>query len=196
MDQAQFMEIEDITILEALGSPTRLRILRHMQQPASVKEVAGKLGVPTTRLYYHVNLLEEAGVVVVVETRKVGAMVEKLYQVAALGFRPSPKLAHGEHEPHELAKMTAGVVLDGARVDAEEALTAHFAAVRAGEDPPKRGILGRSVAAMTAEQAKAFAEKLQKLIEDEFDIHDEPDGQEYAVTHVFFPLAGSGEGGS
>lgn len=193
MKPLEYMEVEDIEVLEVLNNPVRIRILRHLQEPRSVKEVAERLDVPTTRLYYHFNLLEEAGIVAVVETRKVGAMLEKVFQVTAQGFRPSAKLARGNYEPHELAKITAGVVLDGARVDAEEALTDHFASVRAGEEAPRKGLFGRSVAFVTAEQAETFSEKLKKLIEEEFDTLEEPKGREYGLTYVFFPLAGTGE---
>jgi len=193
-EQAEFMEIEDIEVFEVLNNTTRFRIIRYLEEPRSIREVAELLDVPTTRLYYHFNLLEEAGIISVVETRKAGAMLQKVYRSNAKGFRPSPKVAQGDHEPHELAKITAGVVLDGARVDAEEGLTEHFARVRSGDDEAKLpGSIGRSLTFMTEEQAKTFTEKLKKLVEEEFETEEEGDGRPYGFTFVFFPLAGSGE---
>lgn len=187
------MEIDDIEVFEVLNNPLRFRILRRLAEPKSIREVAEELGVPPTRLYYHVNLLEEAGVVSVVETRKVGAMLQKVYQTKAKGFRPSPKLSQGDHEPRDLAKAAAGVVLDGARVDAEEALTGYFARVRGGDsDAEAPGSIGRSLAFFNPARAKEFSKKLEKLISEEFgEEEDEEDGAEYSFTFVFFPLAGA-----
>ena len=192
-EPADILEIDDIEVFEVLNNPTRFRILRLLQEPRSVKDVADHLGVPPTRLYYHFNMMEEAKVIRVTETRKAGAMVQKLYQVTAKGFRPSPAIARGGYDPHEMAKITAGVILDGARVDAEEALTEHFARLRAGSDEKIGGLLRRSLAYMTREQAVEFADRLAKFVEDEFDVHDDGDGDEYGLTLVFFPLAGAGE---
>jgi predicted transcriptional regulator len=194
VEPVEYMEIEDIEVFEVLNNTTRFRIIRYLEEPGSIREVAELLDVPPTRLYYHFNLLEEAGIIEVVETRKAGAMLQKIYQSCARGFRPSAKMAQGDYEPHELAKITAGVVLDGARVDAEEGLTEHFARIRSGNDSKLPGSFGRSLAFMTEEQAEAFSEKLKVLIEEEFDTHDRGDGRAYGFTFAFFPLAGTSEG--
>lgn len=185
------LEVEDIGLFEVMNNPVRFRIFRNLQEPRSVKEVAELFGVPPTRLYYHFNLLEEAGVISVVETRKAGAMLQKVYQVKAKSFRPAPSMARGDHEPAELARITAAVVLDAARVDAEEALTRHFAAVRAGATQEMAGVLTRSVAAMSVERARAFGKRLYDLIETEFE-DDEEDGEVYGLSLVFLPMSTTG----
>lgn len=189
-DQLEFMEVDDPAVFEILNNTTRMRILRYLENPHSIREVAEMLDVPVTRLYYHFNLLEEAGIIAVVETRKVGAMLQKVYRAVAHGFRPSSQLAKGDREPHELAKITSGAVLDGARVDAEEGLTRHFQEQRDGVDRETPGTLGRSIAFMTDEQALAFKSRVLELLE-EFDGLDESQGRPYGFTYVFFPLAGS-----
>lgn len=194
MEQLDYLEVDDIEVFEVLNNPIRFRILRELIEPASVREVAESLDVPPTRLYYHVNLLEEAGVIAVVETRKVGAMMQKVYQSRARGFRPSSQLALSDHEPQELARITAGVVLDGARVDVEAALTKHFSRLKAGEKESVHGAFGRTVAFFTEEEAEEFAEKLNRFIQDEFDPNDRSEGREYGLTFAFFPLAGTQDG--
>jgi DNA-binding transcriptional ArsR family regulator len=190
-EPTEVLEIDDIEVFEVLNNPTRFRILRLLKEPRSVKEVADHLGVPPTRLYYHFNMMEEANVIRVTETRKSGAMLQKFYQVTAKGFRPSPAMAHGEHEPHELAKIAAAVVLDGARIDAEEALTEHFTRVRSGIEERVGGSLRRSLAFMTRDQAIEFADRLEAMIAEEFEVHEDGDGEEYGLTVALFPLAGS-----
>lgn len=195
MEQLEYLEVDDIEVFEVLNNPLRVRILRELMEPASVREVAEALDVPPTRLYYHVNLLEDAGIISVVDTRKVGAMIQKVYQTRARGFRPSPSLPLSDHEPHELARIAAGVVIDGARVDAEEALTGHFERLRGGgADNSLHGAFGRTLAFFTKEEAEAFVEKLRRFIEEEFDSDDRKEGKEYGLTFAFFPLARMPEG--
>ncbi len=189
-----YLEIEDIEVFKALNNPTRFRILRQLTEPRSIREVAETMGVPPTRLYYHFNMLEEVGAIRVVETRKVGAMLQKVFQVVARGFRPSPKLIEGDHSPHELAKIGAGVVLDGARVDAEEALTKYFQDLVENGETEMSGSIGRTVAFFTREEAEEFEEKLEEWLGENFGRGDRVEGIEYGFTHVFFPIAGSTPG--
>lgn len=191
-------EIEDLRVLEAMNNPTRLRILTQLTQPHSVKEVAKVLQLPPTRLYYHVNALEKVGVIRVVETRKVGAMVEKLYQVVATHFRPGPKIADGIEDFEWAADVMAGAVLDGARLDAISALSSHLSDVSSGasiEDLP--GTLGRSLGSMTAKKAAEFVQRLEELaVEMAPGDVDDAEAEEYAFSFVFFrmsaPVRGAG----
>jgi DNA-binding transcriptional ArsR family regulator len=196
MEQLDYMEIDDPEVFEALNNTLRTRILRRLGEPKSIREVAEELNMPPTRLYYHVNLMEDVGIIEVVETRKVGAMLQKIYQAKARGFRPSPKLTDSDLEPQELAKIMSGVVLDGARVDAIEALTRNFDLIKAGEaDAKLPGSIGRTLGFFNREQAQRFSEKLQELIEEEFDQEDDrTEGDEYSLTYVFFPIAGTDPG--
>ena len=92
----------------------------------SVKQLAEELDVSVTRLHYHVNILEGAGVIRVVATRKAGAMIQKLYHATADSYRPSRSLVDNIEDPREAARVAAAAVLGTARVDAEQALAARF----------------------------------------------------------------------
>lgn len=193
VERHEVMEVEDIAVFEALNNPLRFRILRRLSEPKSIRAIAEELDMPPTRLYYHFNLLEQAGVIEVVETRKVGAMLQRLYQSRAETFRPSPQLTKGDLEPRELASVTVGVVLDGARADAEEAVTSHFERLKAGDTDRKlMGALSRSVAYLSRERAEAIRDQLEKLMEEEFTV-DDADGVEFGLSFAFFPLAGTDE---
>lgn len=196
MEQLDVMEIEDPEVFEVLNNTLRMRILRRLVEPNSIRGVAEELNVPPTRLYYHVNMLEEAGIIEVVETRKVGAMLQKIYRTTAKSFRPSPRLSESDVPPHELAKIMSGVVLDGARVDAIEGLTRGLASRKSGDPESKiPGSIGRTLGFFNAEEARKFGEKLEEFIEAEFDSdRSASDRDEYSFTYVFFPIAGSGQG--
>jgi DNA-binding transcriptional ArsR family regulator len=187
----EVFEIENLRVLEAMNNPTRLQILNQLTQPRSVKEVAEALDLPPTRLYYHVNALEKVGVIRVVGTRKVGAILEKQYQVVSTHFRPGPKIVEGIDDFPWAAGVIVGAVLDGARLDAERSLSEHLAAVAAGGGINQlHGTLGRTIGSMTAEKATEFAHRVEEIaIEMANGEPDDSEGNEYAFSFVFFPMA-------
>jgi len=76
--------IDDLEQLKALAAPLRRRLLMAFCcQPATTKQVAEQLGEKPTRLYHHVELLEQAGLIRLVETRPNRGTVEKYYQAVA-----------------------------------------------------------------------------------------------------------------
>ena len=186
-------EIDDPHAFEVLNNPLRVRILRRLGKARSVKEVAEHLGMPVTRLYYHFSLLEEMGLIRVVETRKVGAMLEKRYLVTAYNFRPSKKLTDGGLDPEKLAQVGTSVILDSARLDSEAALTRHFTALAEGSESAidDEGSLGRTIAYMTPERAKEFSERIHKMLGEMTDRDRPEEGTEYGFSYVFFPIAGA-----
>jgi DNA-binding transcriptional ArsR family regulator len=81
--------IDDVETLKALSDPTRLAILRTLMSGAegappvmSVKELAGELGEPQTKLYRHVKLLETRGLIEVAQTRVVSGILEQRYRAS------------------------------------------------------------------------------------------------------------------
>jgi DNA-binding transcriptional ArsR family regulator len=76
--------IDDLETLKVLSDPLRMQIAELMShQPRTVKQVAKELGTTPHKLYYHVKLLEDHGLIRVVGTRLVSGIVEKHYQIAA-----------------------------------------------------------------------------------------------------------------
>lgn len=190
------MEIEDIGVLEILNNSTRLKILSNLEEPSSVKAVAGAMGVPTTRLYYHINLLEEAGLITVTETRKVGAMIERLYQCVADTFRPGQALFEKSGDLKRLAKVSADIVLDGARLDAETGLLRHFEAMAEGKGRSDLhpGTVSRSVRKMSPETAADFERRLEELIDEWSSSESDEEGEEFSLSIVMFPVVSPTQG--
>jgi DNA-binding transcriptional ArsR family regulator len=85
--------IEDAATLKAIADPLRLRLLTETaDEPRSVKELAAALGVPQTRLYYHVRILERHGLLRVAERRMVSGIEERRYLAVAKSLRPGPSV--------------------------------------------------------------------------------------------------------
>jgi len=69
--------------LRALAHPLRIRLLEVFAQGRrTTMQVAEELGEPPTRLYHHVNALERAKVLRLVDRRQVRGATEKYYELA------------------------------------------------------------------------------------------------------------------
>lgn len=178
--------VEHIEVLETISKPIRLRILHQLITPGTVGEIAERLDVPVTRLYYHLNALERVGAVEVVETRKSGARLQRVYRAVATHFQPGPGLIATAHDPGRLAEAVTAVVLDGARLDAVAGLTTMIKALRNGAAEPA-GTIGRSMTSLSAANAARLAERIGELV-DEMSQIDDPDGEEFAFSFVLFPM--------
>ncbi len=108
------MELPDLDLLAELTHPIRSRVLRSLDQPRTVAEVASRLAVPVTRLYHHVNRLESLGLIKVVATRRVGAATERRYQTVAASFRIARQLRESS-DPQELG-IAVGALFDVAKM--------------------------------------------------------------------------------
>lgn len=79
--------------LKVLADPQRLRLLSEMtDRPRTVKQLAEWLGVPKTRLYYHVRKLEEHGLLQVSDRRVVSGIEERTYEATARNWTVSDEL--------------------------------------------------------------------------------------------------------
>lgn len=190
------MEIDDIAVLEILNNSTRLKILSNLEDPSSVKAVAEAMEVPATRLYYHINLLEDAGLIRVVETRKVGAMIERLYQSVADTFRPGQGLFENNGDLERLARVTTDIVLDGARLDAERGLLRHFEAMAEGKERSELhpGTVSRCVRAMSPATAADFLKRLEALVDEWSSSESDEDAEEFSLSIVMFPVVSPTQG--
>jgi DNA-binding transcriptional ArsR family regulator len=91
-EQIEEMLVDDLDLIGELTHPLRSRVLHRLRRPHSVAELAESLEVPVTRLYHHINRLEEIGMISVVATRRAGARTEHRYRNAALDFRLDDKV--------------------------------------------------------------------------------------------------------
>ena len=76
-------EIDSSYVLKfkALSEPTRLKMIPHLSEPHTVKQVADLLAIDHHALYHHMRVLEKAEIVKLVKTREVGNIIEKYFQL-------------------------------------------------------------------------------------------------------------------
>ena len=85
--------VRDYDTLKVIADPLRTQIVEMLlHAPMNVKQVAERLGLAPSKLYYHFGLLEKIGLVLVADTRQIANIVEKTYKVAAANIEVDPAL--------------------------------------------------------------------------------------------------------
>lgn len=190
--------IDDLDTLKVISDPFRLRILESMgsRYPVTVKTVAEEIGVSPKKLYYHINLLEEHGLITQVDQHVVSGIIEKWYQVRAKSFRVQKDLltVSEEAEKEDNWRMILSTIFDATREDILQAV--NYGAIHdQSEDWKGEMYLYRNRLRLTPEQFDAMKERLNTII-DEF-CAEEPDPSEsvgrYGLTIAFYPTAPTGE---
>lgn len=191
---ADELRIESIEALKVVFDPLRMRILEAFAgQPRTVKEVAEDLATSPHRLYYHVNMMEEHGLLVVTETRMVSGIQEKHYQLAARHFIIAPHLLmFGTGEGEQGLTIFLQSVLDETRRDILRSARREIIDLSVKSPDPTSLMLRRGLARMTPEQASEFHKRLRELV-DEFttvgnDDHT-PQDHSFALAVAFYPTS-------
>jgi DNA-binding transcriptional ArsR family regulator len=78
--------LSDLRQIKALADPLRQRILSALCAPRTTMQVAVLLGEPPTKLYRHVDQLEELGLIKLVRTAPKRGTTEKYFQAVARKF--------------------------------------------------------------------------------------------------------------
>jgi DNA-binding transcriptional ArsR family regulator len=183
----EVFEIDDAGTLEMLADPVRCELIERLIDPASVSEVARAMGVPRTRLYHHVRLLEAAGMIKVVQTRKRGAIPESVYRVAARNFKPSARLL-AESPPRQVVAAVMDSVLSVTRAD----ITRSFMEGRVGFDEAaghRRAMLTRNVVVLSRERMRQLITELTAVLDRYND--DDPGGDPVAFVAMVYPSSRS-----
>lgn len=164
----EILIVTDLATLRIVSEPTRLRLIELLrEQPRTVKALAAALDVPPTRLYYHVKLLEEHGVIRVVGTRTVSGIVEKTYAATASRLSLDRSLlSPGEALDDEGVEALLAFVIDGAKTEIRSGVT------RGRIDPANKNAasggltLGRVWFRLTPERVAEFDRRVDALLEE------------------------------
>lgn len=129
--------IEDSKRARVLLDSTRLELLANLAEPNSAAALARQLGLPRQRINYHLRELESQDLIVLVEERRKGSCVERIYQrtgqsyvisTAALGalgtmpddisdrFSSAYQIALASRAIFDLGKMQSGAKAAGKKL--------------------------------------------------------------------------------
>src|SRR5688500_2500510 len=72
--------------------PLRIEIMQQLAEPRTCPQLAAALGLTAQKAYYHVKVLERAGLVERIGERQVRGFREGIYRASAASYLLSPKL--------------------------------------------------------------------------------------------------------
>lgn len=184
--------ISNLETLRAIADPLRVQIMELLEDKTlTVKQVAEKLGLAPSKLYYHFGALEKLGMIEVAETRMVANMLEKTYRSAAHILDVDPALFQfSKDSDNESINILLSSTIDATREDLLRSMQARqFQLEQGADEQPRRIIINRVVSSVSEKRIGEFQERLVKLIQ-EFEAEDKTSksaDQPYALTVAFYP---------
>ena len=150
---------------EVLMHPLRRRILGAARRPGSAAELARRLDLKPQKVNYHVQRLAEHGFLRLVEERRAGNIVEKVYESTAVSYvLATDVLGELAPRPEEAARGTAARWL-ALQAQAEVELGEVLVRAEGGSGTVPTYALEAEFRFETAEQGLVFARAVRELFE-------------------------------
>lgn len=193
----------DVAVLDEPGAaaavldPRRGRLLAALAtEPASAAGLATRLGLPRQKIGHHLRLLEQRGLVVEVEWRTHGGLVERVLAASARAYAVSPAAlgALGADPARVTDRLSAAYLVAVAARVVREAGALTVGAVVAGKPLPTLCV-DAGVRFATPGDRAAFAAELAETVRGlAARYHDEaaPDGRTYRVVVLSHPRPSEG----
>jgi len=190
---APVMMVHDLETLKILADPLRNQILEILApEKLTINQMAKKLGLPSSKLYYHINLLEKYGLIQEVDSIVKANIIEKVYWITAYECKMDDSLCNfSTPEGQETVMTTMVAPIDSTREDIVRSLEARATALDQGaEEHPREVVIFREVRRMSDQTADSFAERLKEVLAD-FEAYDSDEQSEdahmRALTVAFYP---------
>lgn len=170
----------------AVASPLRLALLETLAHgPATVRTLAAELGVPRTRLYHHLKILEASQLIEVTGERRVRGVTERTYGSVAdeVSFDPGLLSQQG------LEAVARAPVRAAFRLTEAELVTA----VRSGQVSDI--VLEQQGVRLDRAQYRKLRERLLEWLEDLKESHDPNAELSIRATVALHPSAGGSPAG-
>jgi transposase-like protein len=188
----QSPSIHTITTLEALkvfSDPLRQQIIEALLDGAkTVKQVASELDLAPTKLYYHVNLLEQHGLIQVTETRIVSGIIEKHYVAAAQEYAIERSLMTPGQSSGEGLEIAFDAMIEPIRADLHRSLEQGLIDTSPDAPEQRKFRMWRGMSQLTEERAREFYQRLDALM-DEFNEAEQDNQQAYGLLIGIYPAS-------
>jgi DNA-binding transcriptional ArsR family regulator len=172
--------LETLAALRAVADDQRSRILSVLiEAPLTAGELARRLGIARTRIYYNLDMLERHGIIRVVEERVVERRVERVYRAVARRYRVDADLL-GRGRARPLARVRARII-EQVAIDMKELSRSPKA-----DDPSV--LVGRTRVKLRPARVAALRRALEALFQ-RYGKPD-PDGVPIELAVALFPYAG------
>jgi predicted ArsR family transcriptional regulator len=153
------LKVDDPEAFSALLNSFRIRLVTSLaRRPASVKELAERFEVPTTRLYHHLDQLQKCSAVRVVATRRSGARTERCYGAVRSGIGLDPQLL--TRHPDQVADAMSKMVTLAGEIMGEAIRSGRLTL---GDPETSGGFLSWQAPQLTAEQRREIGQELEGI---------------------------------
>lgn len=164
-DAPDTMIVSDPVQLKAMADPFRVQLVQLIRDTArSTQQLSEQLSVPKGTVGHHLKVLERAGLIKVVRTRKVRAVTEKFYGRTARLF------LYQTDDPADNRTIASNTLRQAAREVEQAPVHTGFGLVRAR---------------LTKKDMDRLERRAQKLLDD-FRAADTPDGRPWSLTLGFW----------
>ena len=190
---APVMMVHDLETLKILADPLRNQILEILApEKLTINQMAEKLGLAPSKLYYHINLLEKFGLIQEVEAIVKANIIEKVYWISAYECKMDHDLCNFSTPEGQESVMTAMVApIESTREDMLRSLEARATALDQGaEEHPRKVVIYREVRNMSDQTADQFAERIKTVLEDFENFEGDEEGEDAhmrALTVAYYP---------
>ena len=161
--------------LKAIADPVRSRILGIIQtRPATAMQIAKRLGKSPGTIGHHLEVLEAAGLAQVVATRVVHGITAKYFTRTAriFNFHFSPDVTGQTYSTMDIARTASRELVEALAAygeSAEAVLESGFPHIR-----------------VSAERARAYRDRLEKLLDELVHEPLDPNGRVYGIFTAMF----------
>jgi DNA-binding transcriptional ArsR family regulator len=169
------MDLTTAQQFRAVQEPTRVRILGMLlYQSLTAKQIAARLGIPHGTVGYHLQVLEEAGLVQVIAKRAVRSMIAKYYARTAtvFTFKMPPEVTGATSLKLQIITQTRDEMADILATGKEVEVATPFAALLHLQVSP--------------EQADLFEERLRQLITEFAATPRDAEGLVYGISAALY----------
>lgn len=181
------LQVRDAAQLRALGTVVRQEIMdavRHL--PAfSVSDVAREMGRPADSLYFHMRILERAGLIVAKGERITARRAETVYSTLAPGAGIRLSYASGDPRADKAAAQAVRALLKAAVQDFEDGRASEQAVMEGAE---RNLWAGRNVAWLKREELREVNQLLARLSEIFNQPHQPGSGHLCVLSHCLAPV--------
>ena len=182
--------IHSLDTLKVYFDPVRTRIMQEMAHtPRTVQQIAEALGVPFTRLYYHIKMMEKHDLIRMVDVKQMpGAIEEKYYQVSARMFVIDRNLLtfdpQGTNDSLELVLKN---VFDASHTDVRQSVRAGRTDMSLVPPHPKSLFARRLVFRLSEDSAVEFQQELMDLFVKYQSTETSADDAYYGAVLALYP---------
>ena len=160
--QIEEIWLKDVESIKVFAHETRLSIMKLLQTPTTVKDLAEKLSISASKLYYHINLLENHELIYVVDRKFEGNLVEKVYQAKAKHYKLINPLISQDF-PDDSAIALFSTSMESTKADF---LSSFSKRNKDTKDPPRYPFYSKKHFKLTDKQLSELHRRFDQLIQD------------------------------